>query len=415
MTANTRRDFLKQGGALSLFALAQALGVKTAFGAPGTTNRNVVFVELFGGNDGFNTLVPFAVNGGAYYDSRKKLAVAESKLLKVGNKPVGFHPSLQELHARFLAGKVAVIQGVGYPNPNFSHSFSQRIWHSGLPANPSSQGWLARYLSLYPKPSFPNATEIGDALSVLYSGGSFEIPAIGVIEAYTFPSDGHYGGDLNNRRQAYEKILAGAATQSGLVNQIGATGEQLLDLIDRLETVPPMTFSPLYTLNDLSVQLQIVTRLMNANLGLRFFRTQLGNFDTHALQNQGKFHENLLGVLSQSLEAFLQDLTALGLASNTIVVVFSEFGRTLAENASFGTDHGTVNNVLVLGDSVEGGFVNDHPSLHPSQLDVTGQPIYTVDFRDVFGTILKRWLGEPPANMPTIFPGYSPVDLEFLP
>lgn len=410
----TRRALLQSSArVVPALALANALGVKAAFGAPGSPARNIVFVELQGGNDGYNSIVPYGLHGGIYYQYRSQLAVPENSLLKVNNT-LGFHKKLKELHARFTAGQMAVIQGVGYPNPNLSHDFSARIWRTGQPDGPGKVGWLGRYLSLFPKPAFPHATEIGDVTTLLTAGAAGEIPAIGVLEAYQFPHDWKNPQDGPKLREAYEAMLQGAATQPGTLGQVAATGEQILDLVDTLKTVPKLTLSANYPAHSFSAGLEIVLRLLKANLGLRYYRVQLGNFDTHAEQDKAGFHGKLLEVLSKGLDAFLSDLAVYGLAQNTLVVVYSEFGRTLRENLSLGTDHGTVAPVFVLGPTVKGGFANSHPSLLPGQLDATGEAIHTVDFRAVFASILSKWLLESPAVVNQVFPGFAGQDPGFL-
>jgi uncharacterized protein (DUF1501 family) len=411
----SRRELLRRGAAsVSALALSDVLRVNPLFAAPGAPARNIVFVELLGGNDGYNTIVPYGVSGGAYYGYRPKLAVAENKLLKI-NGALGFHPKLKELQARFAQNQLAVVQGVGYPNPNFSHDFSAQIWRSGIPAAPGSVGWLGRYLSLFPKPSFPYAAEIGDTTTLLTAGAAGEIPAIGVLEAYQFPADYAHPEDSLNRRKAFEKMIAASATHPGTLGQVAATGDQLLDLIDTLKTVPALEVSPSYPAHGFSIQLQIVLRLLRAGLGMRYFRVQLGNFDTHAEQDKAGFHGKLLEVLSKGLDAFQSDLAAYGLADQTIVVVFSEFGRTLRENLSAGTDHGTINQVFVLGSKVKGGLVTPHPSLAPDQLDLlTNEVAMTTDFRAVFATVLGKWLAEPPEIVGQVFPGFAGQDLGFV-
>jgi uncharacterized protein (DUF1501 family) len=410
----SRRALLKTSArVVPALAIAEALGVTTAFGAPGSPPRNIVFVELQGGNDGYNSIVPYGLHGGIYYQYRQKLAVPENSLLKV-NGTLGFHKKLKELHARFTAGQMAVIHGVGYPNPNLSHDYSARIWRTGQPGVPGNVGWLGRYLSLFPKPGFPHATEIGDVTTLLTAGAAGEIPAIGVLEAYSFPHDWKNPQDGPSLRKAYEAMLQGTATQPGTLGQVAATGEQILDLIDTLKTVPKLALSPNYPAHSFSAGLEIVLRLLKADLGLRYFRVQLGNFDTHADQDKAGFHGKLLEVLSKGLDAFLSDLAVYGLASNTLIVVYSEFGRTLRENLSLGTDHGTIGPVFVLGPTVKGGFANPHPSLLPGQLDVTGEAIHTVDFRVVFASILSKWLLEAPSVVNQVFPGFAGQDPGFL-
>lgn len=408
----SRRTFLKRSGGL---AAAAALGpgmLRSAFGAPTSGPRNVIFVELFGGNDGLNTVIPWAMNDGAYYTWRKSVGVKENQLLKIGSTPLAFHPALAPLVPHFQQGRLAIAQGVGYPEPNLSHAWSQKIWHTGDPVDPTGDGFLMKFLAQFPAPSFPAAAEVAEKISGLLSAPTAFVPALTSIGDFVFPFDPAHLEDAPNRRAAFEKLVAQAAG-SGDVGKVASAASNLLELIDVFQTVPAVQSSPDYPLHGFANGLKLIARLLNADLGLRYFHLGYATFDTHALQNADGFHGKQLGVLAQSLAAFHQDLTALGLADDTLVVVFSEFGRTLAENASGGTDHGNVNNAFVFGNAVKGGFLSAHPSLHPSQL-VNGELKMQVDFRDFLGTVLAQWLMASPAQLAAVFPGYAIQQLDLI-
>jgi uncharacterized protein (DUF1501 family) len=413
----TRRGFLKTGVCtLSAAALGPGILLRSVAGAQGAPPRNLLLVELDGGNDGLNTVVPWAVDGGAYYSEyRPTLSVPESSVLKVPGTPVGFHPSLAELKIHYDAGRLAVVQGVSYPNPNFSHDYSMRIWHTGLPASPGQEGWLARYLNLHPTPAFPAALEVFDRRTLLTGETDGFLPAADSFDDVAFPSDGFHPGDAQNRKSAYAAIAAGAESLPDPLGSIAATSSGLLDLIDAFSAIAPVPYVGTYPAGRFGRSLRLVVRLLVGNVGLRIFHLGYGGFDTHDDQNAGGFHAGLLATLSQGLNALHADLVANGLADDTLVVVFSEFGRTVYENGSHGSDHGSVNPVFVFGNGVNGGFATPHPSLDPGALTPDGEPAMVADFRDVFGTVLLRWLEETPSNLGSILPGHAVSDLGFLP
>jgi uncharacterized protein (DUF1501 family) len=410
----TRRAFLHRSAlALPAALVASNAFARGVFAAPGLT-RNLILVELFGGNDGLNTLPPWGFDP-YYTEFRPTIAVPEAQVLKVAGQPVGFHPAMAALKSHFDAGRLAVIQGVSYPDPSFSHDYAQRVWHTGSLDN-SPEGWLARYLNLLPTPAFPNVAEILGSPSLLTAGADGFVPAFTSVGDMVFPSDNWYPHDTAARKLAYSSIAAAAAAGTLPLNAVARTSSGLVSLIDTFEQVPEIPFVGQYPDERFSELLQQIVRLLNANLGMRCFHVGMGGFDTHSRQNEQDFHAQLLQTVSDALGAFYTDLAALGLAQDTLIVVFSEFGRTVYQNGSAGTDHGTVNPVLVLGGSgVVGGFANDHPPVDPSQLDPDFDELARqADYRDVFGTILRRWLGVSQAEADAVFPGHSVADLGFL-
>lgn len=412
-----RRDFLRHG---LLFVPAATIlpqvFVRSLAASPGGAARNVLLVELFGGNDGFNMMVPFGVDGGSYYSEfRPTVGVPEPSVLKVAGSQVGFHPALAGLKAHFDAGRLAVIQGVSYPQPDFSHEVSQRIWHTGVTTGLSAEGWLARYLNLFPAPSFPCAAEILSGLSGLVGGVEGFVPSMTSLSHFSFPIDWWHPQDGSNRRAAYDGMAQANAVEAGALGAMAGTQLGVLDLIDTVATIPEVSYTGSYPEHWFSNSLKLVLRMLNADLGMRVYHLGLGGFDTHDAQNDNDYHTNLLSTLSEGLAALHTDLVALGLDQDTIVVVFSEFGRTVYENGSGGTDHGSVNPVLVLGTGVNGGFTTPHPSLDPGNLTPWHEPPMVADFRDVFGTLLLRWYGESPATVGQVFPGHATTDLGFLP
>lgn len=415
--AQTRRDFLRRGMLfLPAAAIAPQVFVRSLFGGTPGSTKNLILVELFGGNDGLNTFVPWGVHGGTYYSEfRSAIGVPEGTVLKVPGSPVGFHPSLAELKSHFDQGRVAVIQGVSYPTPNFSHEVSQKIWHTGSLTPQLADGWLARYLNAYPAPSFPNTAEVFDRLTGLTSGANSFVPAIESIDDFTFPVDPYHDEDGGNRKSAFAAIADGLAASPGSLGKMAGTAKGLVQLIDTFATIPAFDHVGTYPDDSFSDALKLVVQLLDSGLGMRFFHVGIDGFDTHSQQNDGGYHGELLSTLSKGLDAFHADLVNAGLDSDTLVVVFSEFGRTVYENGSDGTDHGTVNPVIVFGNGVTGGFRNAHPDMDPSNLTDDGELALAEDFRNVFGTVLRKHLGESQMSATSILNGFSPTMLDFLP
>ncbi len=412
LMACTRRDLLKGmlAGAPFVFRGPQSF-VRAAFGG-GTGTRNLILFELFGGNDGLNTIVPFGLDGGVYYDEyRQRLAVAESTLLKIDDR-LGFHSAIAELKSVYDSGRMAICQGVGYPTPNFSHETSAQIWASGDPTASESSGWFARHLARRPPTDFPCSADLSGTIGGVLRGSGLFAPGIESVERFAFPVDFFHPRELGNRRTAYDAMVAGLDGATGPVGEIARTAGGLLDLIDTFATVPAFPHVGAYPDSPESTGLQETVRLIDADLGLRTFHVGISGFDTHSKQDQGEYHAQLLRNVSQGVSAMITDLESVGRMEDTLIVVYSEFGRTVYENGSEGTDHGTVAPVFVIGDSVRGGLTTPHPGLRVDDLtEDEGEPSLTTDFRDVFGTVVDRWLVDDPN---AVFPGHGYTDLGFL-
>ncbi|MFN0205522.1 MAG: DUF1501 domain-containing protein [Planctomycetota bacterium] len=393
--------------------LGPQLVLRTAFGSAWSGPKNLVFIELQGGNDGINTIVPYGKDSGMYYTIyRPTIGIPESSLLKV-NSEIGFHPSLSALKSHFDAGRVAVIQGCCYPNPNFSHDVAAGILDTGTPSNPYNAGWVARHISLQSPGAFPLGVEASSSqVDGILDGSGTLIPAIRSVSEFVLPFDSKYSADKTNRRIAYEAMAQGMSAAPGSGGQMANTSLDLLGLVDTFKTIPAYAATGAYPSNSsLSKALKLVAQLLKANLGARYFHVGYGGFDTHSEQDKNSYHSNLLLTLSNAIDAFYTDLTALQMMDDTLIVVYTEFGRTVYENGSEGTDHGTISPILVIGNSVNGGLTTPHPSMHVSNLTNHKQPPMVVDFRDVWCTILAQWLGGSPAQ---VFPGYSYSNLGFL-
>ena len=246
----------------------------------------------------------------------------------------------------------------------------------------------------------------------MIAGSGTLVPAIKSVSEFVLPYDSKYSGDKTNRRDAYEAMANGlTSSPDGNTAAVADTMLDILGLVDTFKTIPAYTPVATFPNNSFGKAMKLVAQLLKANLGVRYFHVSYGGFDTHSDQETNNYHTARLQTISDGLDALYSDLAGLGLADDTIFVVYTEFGRTVYENGSKGTDHGTIVPMLVLGNGVIGGLTTPHPSMDPANLTSSKQPPKVVDFRDVWGTILEKWLGGTAA---TIFPGYGFTDLGFL-
>jgi len=408
----SRRDFFKFMTLPAAAALLSRPMLRAMFAPADGGVRNLVLIDLQGGCDGLNMVVPYGLDGGTYYtEFRGSLAIPSGQLLQVGTG-IGLNPTMTKLKSHFDAGRLAIVQGVSYPDPSFSHDVAATIWQSGDLSGFGAQGWLAKHIQSQGGPA-PVGVSVDGNLTLLLSGSGGFVPAFTDIGQFNFPSDPYHSDDADNRRAAYQAVAAGLAgsPKATLANMSATTGG-LLDLIDDFSSMPGLTHVGTYPEdNPLADVLKLVAELLNGNLGLRYFHVPYGGWDTHADQESDSYHSDRLGGVSDCMDAFWQDLGAMGMADDTLVVVFSEFGRTCHQNGSKGTDHGTVNPVLILGNGVNGGLITPHPSMDPDNLTEDNELPMVADFRDVFGTLVTDWLG---GSAAACFPGYSFTDLAFV-
>lgn len=407
----TRRGFLKRSALLGSAAMILP-GLRAAMAAPGASPRKLVLIDLRGGNDGLNMVVPYGVNGGAYFSEfRPTLNQSAGSVLQIGGG-CGLNPTMTALKSHFDAGRLAVIPGVGYPDPSFSHEVATEIWATGSLSYDFSEGWLARALDQFAAPTFPSALDVDESVTTVLRGRDAFVPSFTSISQMKYPTDSSHPEDKVARRVAYQSIASGLTSGGGASGTMSTTIGGMLSLIDTLQSVPQYAYAGTYPDHYFAKQMKMVARLLNANLGLDVYHVMLGGWDTHSDQELDGYHSLRLGMLSDTIGAFYADLVNLGIDDDTLVVVYSEFGRTVYQNGSNGTDHGTVNPVFVLGGAVNGGLIVPHPALDPAALDENGELARSVDFRDVFGTIVDRWFS---ANVAQTFPGHAYAAMNFLP
>jgi uncharacterized protein (DUF1501 family) len=370
----TRRDFLRSS---SLFALAPAVPLfiaRTARAATADKNGHVlVVVQLDGGNDALNTVVPHADPG--YEKLRPTLRVAKKDLVKLTDT-LGLHPALKPLGKLLDAGHLAILPGVGYPNPNRSHFESMAIWHTARFDDEElrSYGWLGRALD----PSAGTAYMVGGAVPTALRGRRSSAVALARIE------------DILLADPAAARHSAGPEANDDLLAFVRRQAVDAQVAADKLARLNGADGGARYPGTGLAVRLKLMARLLKADLGARVFYTAQSGYDTHA--NQRFTHAGLLNEFAGAVTAFFDDLQAAKLAERVTLIAFSEFGRTIKENGSAGTDHGTAGVVFVAGPGVAGGMLGSMPNL--TELD-RGEPKMTTDFRRVYATVLNNWLGLP--------------------
>ncbi len=388
-----RRRFLQLGAAIAAGTVATSqlgpiqrlLGGSTANTGDATKDGIVVVVYLDGGNDGMNTLVPIADN--RYHDLRRTLAVAPEATLPIDTN-YGMHPSLSFLHQKWREGTLAFVRGVGYAPPNLSHFSSVDYWNAGQGAAASSMqstpqsGWLGRWTDNRGAANLFQSATIGNQVPIMMRGMSTSSLLIPLVPAALL---GATDTDLNERwvSNALRSIAASPTGTGVLGDTIARRTVRALDAAPGVATV----WNNAITGTPIGRQLLMAANLINAGVGTRVVSVGFDGFDTHA--SQAVTHQNLLKDLDAALAGFFQRLDPT-FANRVTLMTFSEFGRRGAANDSNGTDHGTSSVAMVLGQNVAGGLYGEDPGL--VNLDSSGNPGVTVDFRRMYATVLSGWL-----------------------
>ena len=412
----TRREFLNKGltivaaGATApMFLTRTALALNnpwdqslTAAAAAHSDGPILVVVQMGGGNDGLNTVVPFSRD--EYYRARPKLAVPQQSVLRV-NVELGLHPGLKPLKALFDDGRMAVVQGVGYPNPNRSHFRSMEIWHTADPnGNGPRTGWLGRLFDSECPTCGPTTgvAMLGAEMPLAMQGASGRAVVLDSPQGFGYqPVPGAGAQEV----EAFRQLMQPVPGEEPMVDFLTHTAMDAILAGDEIRKVAGhLSDSGTYPRDPFSLKLRLVSELISAGAPTRVYYVGLGGFDTHAAQ-EGR-HDRLLEQLGQGLDAFVKDLTQKGLLDRVLVMTFSEFGRRVAENASGGTDHGAAAPMLLIGSAVKPGIHGQHPSL--TDLD-QGDLKFQVDFRSVYATVLEQWMGV--ASPPILGERFSVVEI----
>ncbi len=408
-TAFTRRQFMIGGItlasasiALPQFLSATALGLPGA--EPGATSipgvnedRILVVIQLSGGNDGLNTVVPYGED--AYHKARAGIGIKADKVLRLAKSEVGLHPAMAGMADLYNDGLLAIVQGVGYPNPNRSHFQSMDIWHTADTSG-TGNGWLGRYFDSeccgFGKGE--SGTQEKDANPTIGIAVGQDAPLAmrgQKVQPIAFESADRFrwtGQDVDKGLEDDYQAISRRGGRVGNSNSDFLTRTALdaqvsSDTIRKAVAAKPRMN---YPNSDLARQLQMVASMIHAKLNTRVYYVSMGGFDTHSGQGgENGRHANLLRQLSDAMKAFYADLKAMRRDTDVLTMTFSEFGRRVGQNASQGTDHGTAAPVFLAGPMVKSGVLTPHPSL--KDLD-SGDLKYTVDFREVYSGILEKWL-----------------------
>ncbi len=436
----TRREFLRTtvlGSSLTwtvpaflshTFAALQAQAegklIQPVTGKDGTI---LVVVQMAGGNDGLNTVVPFANDH--YRKARPRLGLASETVLKI-NDSLGLHPALAGFKSLYDEGQLSIVQGIGYPNPNRSHFRSTEIWHTASDSNKFDKyGWLGRYFDSTCSGADPTfAVNIGRQVPQAFSarrpvGVCLESP-----EKYRYVNPDHPApGEQDTGEATFHKLnmaeaegdmdfnsgssiggIAGTTVMKGspleyverTALDAQVSSEKILAVSNRVQTKAS------FPATQLGSGLKLVARLIGGGLPTRVFYVSQGGYDTHT--NQAGSQERLLRELGDSVKAFVEELKSQGNLDRVLLMTFSEFGRRVTENASGGTDHGSASVMFAAGHKVKAGLQGQFPSLAPADLK-NGDLVFNLDFRSVYAGVLEGWLKTPSA--PILGRPFPPVHL----
>ena len=395
-----RREFIKNTSlASSLFLVPSFVKAFEKVAVENLGYKRLVIIQLSGGNDGLNTVVPF--RNDIYYTQRSSIAIQKNELITL-NDELGLHKSLAPLKRLYDNGFVSIINNVGYPNPNRSHFRSTDIWQTASDADTySHSGWIGRYLDLYGEKPY-NAIEVDDNLSLALKGETKN--GIATKDAnllFKTSQDPYFKKVLK-----YHKEDHLSEHNLGYLYKTMIAAESSANYI--YQTSKTFTSKQEYPQNPFAKQLKTTAEFINSGLDTKVFYTSLGGFDTHV--NQQNKQKRLLEVYAESIESFVKDLQQNNTFKDTLILTFSEFGRRVQQNAANGTDHGTANNIFIIGENLKRkGLYNSAPNL--SKLDSNGDLIYEIDFRSIYATILDKWLH---VNDKSILNNRSFTKLDFI-
>lgn len=402
MLSSTRRDFLRllgSAGIVSIGALPPRFLVhaaETKAGAAARDKRVLVLIQLAGGNDGLNTLVP--LNDPAYEKARPGIGIPKGQALKLNNQ-FGLHPNLTGLRELYDEGKLAIVDGVGYPNPDRSHFRSMDIWQSAQPQNENPRdGWLGRALEWQfdRQPALAEALTLGtDKLPLAFVSTRVNVPTLRRLEDFQLVDGQSSTANRDLTRSAMKQLSAKPASAGGELDFLRRATTTALTSAERLKSLASTYRTTVdYPSTGLASRLKLIAQMLTADLPARMFLVSLDGFDTHSQQQPG--HAALMAELSGAIRAFEQDLVEHKLSDRVVLATYSEFGRRVAENGSLGTDHGAASMLFALTPTGKAGFHGKHPSL----TDLTdGDLKFTTDFRSVYATLLDNWLEIPSAGV----------------
>jgi uncharacterized protein (DUF1501 family) len=368
---------------------ARALGQRPLPGLPGGDNRCLVVINLYGGNDGLNCVVPHGDD--RYYQLRPGLAIARGDVLAI-DAHLGLNPGMRSFKALYDKGIVAIVQGVGYPNPDHSHFRSTEIWQTAAPERYEHTGWLGRYFddAGLPRDNLFKGVSVSRVLPELLASERTDIPAVAGLGDYRMVADTSAAARAAFAREASDRSLPFESPYLAHVMEIESDAQRGSEELPKL--VAGYTTKASYPATALGRSLALAAQIVGSNLGTRVIYVEHGSFDTHV--NQKIVQNLLLTEFSNAVGAFYDDLAAHGNDRRVLTLTFSEFGRRIDENGNRGTDHGEASPLFLIGGGVRGGLYGTAPDLVATNM---GNVRFTIDFRSVYATVLERWLGRPSA------------------
>tara|TARA_B110000046_G_scaffold40438_1_gene44708 strand:- start:1313 stop:2503 length:1191 start_codon:yes stop_codon:yes gene_type:complete len=376
-----RRDFLIKSSMASSVLLVPSFMKAFESLDPRLFGYNkLVVIQLSGGNDGLNTLIPY--RNDLYYSNRPGISIPKNRLIDM-NGELGLNENLSPLKALYDKGYLSIINNVGYPNPNRSHFRSTDIWHTASNASEYlDSGWMGRYIDQYGKKPY-TGIEVDDSLSLILKGRT--INGVATKDAKKM---------FNNAKTPFFSKVLETQTETHLSeHNLGYLYKTMVGAKSSskyiYETSKTSTSTKSYPNNPFAKQLKTTAEFINSKLETKVYYVSMGGFDTHA--NQANRQSRLLKTYSEAMDVFVKDLEASDSFKDTLILTFSEFGRRVQQNAAGGTDHGAANNLFVIGKNLKKpGLYNDSPDL--TNLDKNGDLKYTIDFRSVYATLLDQWL-----------------------
>jgi uncharacterized protein (DUF1501 family) len=393
--AFSRRDFLlRTSGFVTVSALVPRWAVAGASRfeesvAAGDPARTLVVIELMGGNDGLNTVVPYA--DALYPQLRSRIGIPANSVLALDGR-LGLNPVMTGLKTLWDAQRVAVVTNIGYPSSSLSHFEARDVWHTADPLLAQRRGWLGRWADdvLAGNGNPLSCAAISQSLPRTLLADSVGVPTFLTLASYQYQTDGAHPEDSGNQVTAFLAQAAGEYPPGSLETSLGGVAQDAVSSSNTLQTVGNgYVAMGAYPTSSLGSGLGLIAQIIHADVGARILYITTGGFDNHSGEDVD--HDPLLADLSASIKAFFDDLDGHGNAGGVLLMTWSEFGRRAQDNGSNGTDHGTSAPHFVVGDAVVAGIHGDPPNL--AQLDANGNLAIENDFRSYYGTVLSDWLG----------------------
>jgi uncharacterized protein (DUF1501 family) len=383
----SRRAFFKRSALATAGSMLVPQFLKAWENPAPESDKILIVLQLSGGNDGLNTIIPF--RNDIYYQSRPKIAVQPEKVLPITDE-LGFNSAFEKLRSIYDQGNMSIINNVGYPNPDRSHFRSMDIWQSANPKEYLNTGWIGRYLDANCDGAEHNAIEIDDTLSLALKGE--------LIKSMALKDPARLYNATHN--PMFKSIAKDSISKDDdpIVSYLYKTAAETASSAEYIYNQTRIYNSKAeYPNSEFANRLKTIGKLINSGVSTRVYYAALSGFDTHA--NQAGQQDRLLKTYAEAVSALIQDLDKQGNFERVMILTFSEFGRRVSENASGGTDHGTASNIFLLGKNLKTkGFINGAPDL--KNLD-EGDLIYQIDFRSVYATLLNRWMNADPSKILT--------------